>query len=155
LSRQNSSIRWRERAQVSLILTWMCSYSFQGMAQIRDRKDDISGASSLKVNQSQTKPARTPPIDDQNPKGSGRTEAQSSDDNDVIYFSGAATGPELKPDKLPSLGDRYIPLESMNAAARDQAFLLWLGRVYLRQITPPEPDGSRPEDHRRAPLPDR
>ena len=51
-------------------------------------------------------------------------------DADPIYFGGFSGAPGIQP-ALPSLGAQYIPLKTMDAQARLQAFGLWLGIVHV------------------------
>ena len=66
---------------------------------------------------------------------------QSIDSRDSIYFSGTPAA-ELGGVDLPSIADRYLPLSSMNSAAREQAFLMWLGLIYFKSNPSYEPNGS-------------
>jgi hypothetical protein len=51
-------------------------------------------------------------------------------DADPIYFGGFSGAPGIQP-ALPSLAAEYIPLKTMDARARLQAFGLWLGIVHV------------------------
>jgi len=142
MAKQNANCS-RVAVLLGLTLAWNSAYSLSGAPQNHDGKDGDSGSSSSRAIQS-LEPARDTPIGNQNQENSKQNK---TDNKDVIYFGGAATRPELGPVKLRSLADHYIPLESMDANARIQAFYLWLGKVYVNRTPPREPnEGTRAED---------
>jgi hypothetical protein len=143
MSKQNINCSWVS-VLLGLTLAWNSAYSLWGAPQNHDDKDGYSGSSSLRASQS-LEPARDTPIGNQNQDNSKQNKTDNKED--VIYFGGAATRPELGPVKLRSLADHYIPLESMHTNERIQAFYLWLGKVYVNRAPPHEPnEGTRAED---------
>ena len=54
--------------------------------------------------------------------------------SNIVYFSGVGTGGDASQSvTLPSLADRYIPLDLINPTSKQQAFMLWLGIIYLNR----------------------